>query len=242
MKGVGLTLATLLFGGGWIISKSYRVSFARGMYESLALIVFASELSFPEHNIWLSLLWILFPLIGLFGFLNALTSFSNIFKLGDVTSKEWNNAVVRTMKEHVIIVGLGNVGLRVLEALSVNTTYSILCIDKFTGEDAYKIPHYQKKFSVPVIKGDAQDIETLKEARIEKARFILALIDNDLINLKIALLAKKLNPSIKTIIRMFDVEFGELVQDEFNIGQIISTTKIAAPVFLQVIRDLEEPM
>jgi hypothetical protein len=37
---------------------------------------------------------------------------------------------------------------------------------------------------------------------------------------------------------MFDVEFGELVQSKFNIGEIVSTTKVAAPVFLKAVEKI----
>ncbi len=207
------------------------------MYESVSLMFFSSTLPFPDNDLAFGLLWIAYPLIGLFGLAEGLTSVGRILRLGNVLSPEWNRAVIEMMEDHIIIVGLGNVGLRVLEQIKTQTDWDVVCIDKHDGPEEDLIEEYQKRYRVPVISGRAERELTLRKAGITKAKVIMSLIDDDLLNLKIALLAQELNPNIYTIVRMFDVEFGELVQSKFNIGEIVSTTKVAAPVFLKAVEE-----
>jgi voltage-gated potassium channel len=54
---------------------------------------------------------------------------------------------------------------------------------------------------IPVIQGDAKRHDILQRARIERARGICIVIDNDADNLYITVTARSLNPKVKIITR-----------------------------------------
>ena len=72
----------------------------------------------------------------------------------------------------------------------------------------------------------------LEEANIQKARALITVTNDDLVNFKIATIAKELNPQIRTVIRAFDIDFSQKVTGLFDIDAAISTSAIAAPAFV----------
>jgi len=103
-----------------------------------------------------------------------------------------------TLKDHVVVVGLGNIGHRVaLDLYAVGHT--VLAIDqrsdlRFTS----LLPA-----DIPVMFGDATDPQTLRRAGAGDARAIVAVTDNDVANLRVAHEAKGMNPAVRTVIRLF---------------------------------------
>jgi hypothetical protein len=53
-----------------------------------------------------------------------------------------------------------------------------------------------------------------------------------MLNFKIAVLAKKLNPKIRTVIRSFDRIFGQKITEVSDVDAAISTSRITAPAFV----------
>lgn len=131
------------------------------------------------------------------------------------------------MQNHVIICGLGELGFHVFELLE-RAGIPVAVISNTThAEWAWQI----EKSGGLVFYGDARDDNLLLDAGIKEARAILVLTNQDRINLSIAVDAKKLNPSIIIISRIFDSDLGKLVADAFDIQQVFSTSELAAPVF-----------
>ena len=80
--------------------------------------------------------------------------------------------------------------------------------------------------------GDARTSETLLRAGAEKAAAILAVTDDDATNLAIGLAAKRVNPGIRTILRIFDPDFAEKVRSTLDIDLAVSAPAIAASSFV----------
>ncbi len=213
----------------------YHISIPRAIHESMALMFLAATLPFPEDDLFLEMLWIFYPLIAVTLIAEGLAKLGESLKLRDITSTEWNESMAKELENHIIIIGLGNVGLRVVEFLATQTNLDFIGIDPLESKDSDLKRDYQEKYRFPLIVGKGERMTNLEKANISKARAILALTDNDLLNLKIALIAKKMNMNIITVVRMFDVEFGELVKESFNIDHVVSTTKLAAPHFVKIL-------
>jgi voltage-gated potassium channel len=88
-----------------------------------------------------------------------------------------------------------------------------------------------RHWGVPVIVGDASRPEILQDAAIEYAESIVPCTNDDLINLRIALEARRLVPNIKVVLRMFDVQMAENVRTGFNIHTAFSIPELSAPAF-----------
>jgi len=127
---------------------------------------------------------------------------------------------------HIVVVGLGEVGaetVRELERLGA----SPVVVDNLT-DNPFRDALTKKSV---VIRGDARTIGTLERANIAQADTLLVLTGNDAVNLSVALAAKKLNPKIKTVIRVFDHAFAGKVEKGLGVTDAISVADIAAPHF-----------
>jgi len=149
----------------------------------------------------------------------------------NLTSERKMEIKVQCMKNHVIIVGCGHLGRRVvrlMEKLGVPFVVVVKSEDKETNEEVVRL----LKEGKPVIFGDATISLTLEKAHISSARSIIITINNDLINPIIAEKAKKLNPRIRTVVRIFDDALAELLSKYPHIDEIVSTTQTADQFFV----------
>ena len=90
---------------------------------------------------------------------------------------------------HMVVIGLGNVGYRVVEEL-VHQGEQVVVVEQ--KADSPFIPTCRRT-GVPVIVGDATIRETLLQARVKEARAVIAATSSDLVNLEVALLVAELN-------------------------------------------------
>jgi len=66
---------------------------------------------------------------------------------------------------------------------------------------------------------------------VRQAKAILAITEDDVFNLSVGLLAKQINPGIRSIIRVFDGYLAEKLKDRLRIDQVYSISAAAAPHF-----------
>lgn len=88
---------------------------------------------------------------------------------------------------HIIIVGSGRTGKHVIES-AVNDEHEVYVIEKDKRIADWIATHYD----CIVIHADATDIESLKEAKAEKADAIIITSNDDAVNALVILLAKQL--------------------------------------------------
>jgi Trk K+ transport system NAD-binding subunit len=128
---------------------------------------------------------------------------------------------------HIIVVGLGNVGFRITEALT-KLGHSVVAIDNnSTAKYRSLLPD-----SVTFIAGDGRDEETLRLAGIDSAMSIVSATHDDAVNLSSCLVAKGINPSVKTVVRLFDGGFARKVEKALDIDLALSASRISAPGFV----------
>ena len=178
------------FTGMIILRIKLHLPMTKALYEAISLMFFASSLDFPTGDLFLEILWIIFPLFGLILLGDGLAGIGTAIKFGDPTSEIWNQEVARIMKGHIVIVGIGNVGFKILKEL-VKLKYEVTVIDKSTGEGRDEFEEFQEDHRIPTIYGDASKEGVLEKASIEDAAKMIIAIDDDLLNIKIALLVRK---------------------------------------------------
>ncbi len=134
-----------------------------------------------------------------------------------------------TYENHIVVCGLGNVGFRVVEHLK-RYDQDVVCIEhKVTTQFANEV----EQLKVPVIDGDATSIACLELAGVKRAKAVIAVTDNDLANLEIALNARELRPGIRAVVRMFDQRLAKKIEKAFGITCAFSTSALSAPIFAQ---------
>jgi len=180
---------------------------------------------FPEHPL-LQLFHFFMPLVGVIILAQGLADFGSLLFNRRARSKEWEMAVASTLNNHIILVGLGHLGYRIVQKLH-DMGRDVAVIELNPKIDTFNAV---QKIGVPVIQDDGTRSATLEAANIKKAHTIILAGQNDAMNLQIALKARSLNPSVQVVIRIFDVDFAHALHDQFGFTAL-SATEMAAPVF-----------
>ena len=166
------------------------------------------------------------PLIGISILAMGLADFGFMFFNRRARSKEWEMAVASTFNRHTILVGLGHLGFRVVEMLR-EMDERVVVIEQ---RPAVELINTVKKMDVPVIQADGSHQPSLEAAGIKRARTIVLCTQNDSLNLQVALKARSLNPEIQVVLRIFDEDFAQSLQEQFGFAAL-SATGMAAPAF-----------
>jgi Trk K+ transport system NAD-binding subunit len=133
----------------------------------------------------------------------------------------------RRLSRHVVVAGLGNVGYRVSRLLcDLGIPSAVIEM----SPDARFVEAVRERAAV--LSGDARLPENLQRASIEEAVAFLACTNDDLVNIQACLHARRLNPSIRTIARIFDDQLAEHLTVAFQIDAAISAGKLAAGAFV----------
>jgi voltage-gated potassium channel len=195
------------------------------MYLVLSMTFLQAGGVFPQ-TWYLGLFYFIMPLIGLIILAQGVTEFSIMLFNRRARAKEWEVAVASTYNNHIILVGLGHLGFRVAEEL-VNMQQEIVIVEANPKAD---LINSIKAMGIPVIQDDATRETALESAGVKNARAIILCTQNDSLNLKVALKARRLNPEIQVIIRIFEDDFAHALQEQFGYTAF-SATAMAAPAF-----------
>ncbi|MFM2095840.1 MAG: hypothetical protein RIS70_2964 [Planctomycetota bacterium] len=131
------------------------------------------------------------------------------------------------MKNHIVLCGLGHVGIRVLEQLR-QWGQDVVVIER---EESGRFVEEARRLGVAIVHGDVSTPSVLEQVNIKEARSIIAATDNDLANLEIALNARNVRPEIRVVLRMFDANLASKIRSGFGIKTTFSTSALAAPAF-----------
>ena len=131
------------------------------------------------------------------------------------------------IRDHVIVVGLGSIGYRV--ALGIAARGVPVVAVEVSDDGRFVSP--TRAAGIPVFIGDARHREVLDELHLGTARAIVAATNDDLVNLSVALNARKARPDLRVVVRLYDPEFATRVQRGFRIRFTRSVSHLAAPAF-----------
>lgn len=180
---------------------------------------------FPVHP-YLQAFHFVMPLVGVIILAQGLADFGSLLFNRRSRSKEWEMAVASTLENHIVLVGLGHLGYRIVEAL-YEMGKEVAVIELDPAVDAFKAV---QKMGAPVIQEDGTRSAALEAANIKEAHTIILASQKDSMNLQIALKARSMNPDIQVVIRIFDEDFAHALHDQFGFIAL-SATEMAAPVF-----------
>jgi Trk K+ transport system NAD-binding subunit len=133
----------------------------------------------------------------------------------------------RPTSDHVIVVGLGNVGTAVTGQLH-DLGFDVVCVDN--NPNAPGIP-LARQLGLPVVIGDAFREETLRAAHLDTCLALVSVTSLDIVNLETALTARALRSDLRVVLRMTDDDLAERL--EKTTGNTISRSVpyLAAPAF-----------
>lgn len=128
---------------------------------------------------------------------------------------------------HVVVVGLGEVGTRVVGQLH-DLGIPVVCIEN--DENAAGVPQ-ARGLGVPIVFGDATREETLRTAWVGTCRALVALTSDDITNLEAGLHGRTLREDLHVVLRLFDGDLALRVERNFDIPVSRSVPQLAAPAF-----------
>ncbi|MFI5386485.1 MAG: potassium channel family protein [Fimbriimonadales bacterium] len=128
---------------------------------------------------------------------------------------------------HILVVGAGDIGHRTVEEL-VRLGANVVVIEP--TEDAEYLSTVRTR--VHVLIGDGREPDTLERAGIRHAKAIIATSMDDASNLSAGFAAKELNPDVRVVLSIFDVDFATKIQSIGEIDAALSPPLLAAPTFV----------
>ena len=194
------------------------------------VITTTSTVGYGDFNLQNAPFWI--KLYGCFVMLAGAALLATLFSVitDNIISKRLGGYVGlynRKIKDHVIVAGMGSIGLDVVRHL-IKMGVKILVIEK--NPENPNIPLLRNK--IPVLIGDSSEQKILIKAGIKQAKTLAALIDNDLNNINIILKGNSLKSDLNTVARIFSHELHKKSATTFQIDNVISVSSIAVPYII----------
>jgi Trk K+ transport system NAD-binding subunit len=139
---------------------------------------------------------------------------------------------ITALRGHVLVIGLGTVGLRVARQLH-DAGRDVVVIEK-SGRNRHL--GQLRALKVPVMIADATLPEVLASARLAAASAVAVLTSDDLANLETGLAVRdQLGPrwpATPVVLRIFDPRLAHSVKHTFGFRNVRSTAALAAPWFV----------
>ncbi|MEU2774795.1 NAD-binding protein [Streptomyces sp. NPDC007162] len=139
----------------------------------------------------------------------------------------------RGLSGHVVLLGLGKIGTRVLTRLH-ELHVPVVCVE--SDPDARGLA-VARRLRVPVVLGDVTQEGVLEAAKIHRAQALLAVTSADTTNLEAVLYARSVRPDLKAVLRLYDDDFATAVYRTLRtahpraITRSRSVSYLAAPSF-----------
>lgn len=143
----------------------------------------------------------------------ALAAYAAIQALIAIFSKQWQMLMIRFYRNHVVVCGLGERGLRLAKDFSQHG-YRVVVIEGIKDNNLVELC---RKQGIAVLFGDATKSALLRRAGIQKARYLVAVCGDDGTNAEIALKARDIVRSRKghdltVFVHMIDLELCNLLR------------------------------
>ena len=139
----------------------------------------------------------------------------------------------RGLGGHVVLLGLGKIGTRVLTRLR-ELNIPVVCVE--SDPDARGLAT-ARRLRVPVVLGDVTEEGVLEAAKIHRAHALLAVTSADTTNLEAALYARSVRPDLRVVLRLYDDDFATAVYRTLRAAHPRASTRsrsvshLAAPAF-----------
>lgn len=145
----------------------------------------------------------------------------------------------RHLRNHVIVVGLSALGVRVVTDLT-EAGYDVAVIERDQNNPFLATA---AELDVPVIFGDATLRSTMEAARVDTARAVAVLTRDDMVNIETGIVVREMLGSqtapvgnrwgqVPLVLRVYDHDLASAVAQRFGFENVRSTVELAAPWFI----------
>lgn len=220
-------LVTIFFATLTYVSVNFNTSIVDALYFSVGMITGAggqeqvAEQAPDSIKVFTAIMMIVGA--GVIGICYALI---NDFILGSRLKQAWDAARVPTRNHH-LVCGLGGMGFAIVRHLHRHG-HEVVAIE---SDPNNRFLHSARSLGVPVVIEEAGLAATLKTVNIERAESLIAVTGNDITNLEITLTAKALSPHLTTVVRSYDPQLTQSMQEVFEFDNVLSPIELATDSF-----------
>jgi Trk K+ transport system NAD-binding subunit len=139
------------------------------------------------------------------------------------------------VRDHVVVIGLGQVGLRLCAHLK---TMGIRVLAVERDPLAPNLRH-TRALRIPVLVGNAADRRVIERMSLPRARALAAMGSDDLDNVEAIIAARAIAPTVRMVLRAGE---GDVVRESrslFRIGQVRDVSALTAAVVTRALLGLE---
>jgi len=209
------------------------LSLLNSLYFTVATVatVGFGDFSFSSQPSWLVIFGVVLMITGV-GLVTALLALFTNMLISRKIAETLGQLQVERMRDHVVVIGLGAIGLRVVEDL-LGEGAAVVVIER---DDNNRHLARARSLGVPILIADATVDDALEAANIRAATAVAVMTSNDLTNIETGLATRTyLGPaatSTPVVLRVFDRELGRIIERDFGFRYVRSTSALAAPWFV----------
>jgi hypothetical protein len=234
LAGIGAAIALGTFVLATTVVDGQRPALGMSLYGAW-MAMLAQPLYNPPPAPALMWMFALYPLIGAVLIGEGVIRLALLMMSRRRGEKEWTRVMVSTYRDHVIICGLGHLGIRVVEQLLASGT-TVVALER---RRSARFIAQARDLGVPVMIRDMKEDQALLDAGIEYARSIVIATNDAIANLEVALDAKRMNPKIRVVMRMFDEKIAHKISDAMDVDVAFSSSTLAAPAVAKMALAME---
>lgn len=146
---------------------------------------------------------------------------------------------VTGMTDHIVVVGLGSLGLAVVEQL-VQMRQHVVVIER---DPTNRHIGRARALGVPVLAQDATQADTLAAASLPAASGVAVLTSDEYTNIETGLAVRDClgagAPQVPVVMRVFDRRLAGMLEERLHFHHVRSVSAVSAPSFVAVALGLE---
>ena len=198
--------------------------------ETLTTVGFG-DFSYGSESTWLRVWAIVLMILGA-GLVATVYALLTNLLVSRNLDRSMGRHLIKGMSGHIVLVGLGSVGLRVLEQL-VSGGYEVVVLDR---DENNRYLGHARALDVPVFIGDSTDPRSLSAVHLATAGAVAVLTSSDLANIETGLAVDELlearRDDVPVVMRVFDRQLAGTIEATFGFRNVRSTSALAAPWFV----------
>lgn len=224
------------FGGGFLYGElhifagyDFAIPLIDRPYVMLQLMILETPAGYDHlpDEWFLIMFWYALPPTLLFIIGDGVADFVRLFFDREGRGDAWMQALASTYRHHVIVMGAGHVGMRVIRTL-YEMGVEVVVID---GSPDLGVQDYLSERRIPLIQEDGRLSSTLQKAGLMHADAFVACTGNDHVNLETIMRTRAMNKEIRIVARVWDDQFAAQMQEFMNVQHVLSSSDLAAPAF-----------
>ena len=229
-----IVVATVVIHLGYVDPGSHaHLDLLASLYftvETVATVGFG-DYSFAAQSAWLQAFAIALIVVGVTLVTTSFALFTNVLVSRRI-EQSLGRRRVPGMAGHVVVVGLGSVGIRVVEGLLAEGG-RVVVVER---DDGNRYLDRARALGVPVVIGDATQRQTHATVNLADAAAVAILTSADLTNIETGLAVRESLgdrwETVPVVLRVFDRDLARMMERNFGFPHVRSTSALAAPWFV----------